>query len=269
MKCPSCGKENPAGEQYCLDCGAELAATTTPAAASAQPAGGSLAYSDEEFQRLLNQQTPAAAPKTCPHCGTAAPAGGQFCDNCGEPLDAPAQPAASPADATQAAPAATNGAPAASQPAQPASTSVNPHAATISPAPPADQQQNSAPAAPAAAQAGPAVTLDLAGPTSSSSYMLAGDEAKIGRRDADAGIFPEVDFEGNDFVTEGNEKVHAVSRRHGRVFREGGEVKFEDLGSTNGTTLDGTPVLPHDPQTLKDGSVLVLGRTCRITIHIQ
>ena len=267
MKCPSCGKENPVGEQYCLDCGAELAATPAPAAASAQPAGGSLAYSDEEFQRLLNQQAPAAAPKVCPHCGTAAPAGGQFCDNCGEPLDAPAQPAAAapPADAAASAPPAQSAAPADAQAAQPASGSTNPAAATISPAPATEQQPAAAPATPSA----PSITLDLAGPTGSSSYMLAGDEAKIGRRDADAGIFPEVDFEGNDFVMEGNEKVHAVSRRHGRVFRDGGDLKFEDLGSTNGTTLDGTPVLPHDPQMLKDGSVLVLGRTCRITVHIQ
>src|SRR5579871_2298915 len=100
MKCPSCGKENPAGEQYCLDCGSDLSAAPaatagTPAPATqsaggagapAGAAGDSLAMSDEEFQRLLH--TP---PRTCPHCGAPAPASGNFCDNCGEPLTA--QPA--------------------------------------------------------------------------------------------------------------------------------------------------------------------------------
>jgi predicted nucleic acid-binding Zn ribbon protein len=290
MKCPSCGKENPAGEQYCLDCGAELsaaAASATPAP-NLQPAGSSLAFSDDEFQRLLAQQAPApAGPTVCPHCGAAAPQGGQFCDNCGEPLTAPpavattpaAPPvpaAATPAPAQPAAPptpldhAST---PAAAAPASPAA-SVATDAPAATPATPAATTVEPSPAAAASAPtsappAGPSVTLDLAGPTGSSSYMLSGDEAKIGRRDADAGIFPEIDFEGNDFVNEAGEKVHAVSRRHGRIFRDGGDLKFEDLGSTNGSVLDGSPVLPHDPQPLKDGSAIVLGRTCRITVHIQ
>src|SRR5262245_17272043 len=99
MRCPSCGKENPASEQYCLDCGSDLSAAPPPAGQSAaQPAGGqaaggaapqSLAMSDEEFQRLLH--TPPAETK-CPDCGAAAPQGGTFCDTCGEPL------AAAPAD---------------------------------------------------------------------------------------------------------------------------------------------------------------------------
>ena len=33
-----------------------------------------------------------------------------------------------------------------------------------------------------------------------------------------------------------------VSRQHARIFQEDGEWKVEDLGSRNGTTLDGTPI---------------------------
>jgi pSer/pThr/pTyr-binding forkhead associated (FHA) protein len=121
---------------------------------------------------------------------------------------------------------------------------------------------------PAEPPTGHTVRFELSGPSATSTYELTADEARIGRRDPDAGIYPEMDFDGNDIVVDGGERVHAVSRRHARVFREGDELKFEDLGSTNGSTLNGAPVLPHDPQPLKDGDHIVLGRTCRIAVQI-
>jgi len=259
MKCPACGKENPTGEQFCLDCGSDLSAAApaqAPATAASPAAGATpLAMSDEEFQRLLN--TPAAS-KPCPHCGAAIQAGGTFCDSCGEPLTAIPGGIGDGAAAASSAPAAGSAPPAA--------------AADAAVPPPTDQtvdQQAAAAAAGAAPPSGPTVTFDLAGPTTTGSFMMKGDEAKVGRRDPDAGLFPEIDFDGNDIVVDGGERVHAVSRRHGRVFRDGGDLKFEDLGSTNGSTLDGAAVLANDPQPLKDGSVIVLGRTCRITVHIK
>jgi predicted nucleic acid-binding Zn ribbon protein len=272
MKCPACGKENPAGEQYCLDRGSDLNAAPAPAAATAAPSGGAnpasagsgLAFSDEEFQRLL--QTPPQ-PIICPHCGAAAPLSGQFCDNCGQPLSqqaATATPAASDVTPAQAADAAAASAQAA--PTTPAAA-------------PADQQPAAAPvdksSAPtmsipdqAATPAAPKVSFDLSGPASSSRYEMQSDEVKIGRRDAESGIYPELDFDGNDIVIEAGERVHAVSRRHGRIFREGDVLKFEDLGSTNGSTINGAAVLAKDPQPLKDGDTIVLGRTCRIVVHV-
>src|SRR5579871_5095256 len=101
MKCPACGKENPAGEQYCVDCGSDLSVQpAAPAAASTAGApvdasGGSLAMSDEEFQRLL--RTPPVS--TCPHCGAPAPATGNYCDSCGEPLTSNASGASTAAGA--------------------------------------------------------------------------------------------------------------------------------------------------------------------------
>ncbi|HEY7294088.1 MAG TPA: zinc ribbon domain-containing protein [Dehalococcoidia bacterium] len=266
MKCPACGKENPAGEQYCLDCGSDLNAAPAPAAAStaagggASPAaGGSLAYSDEEFQRML--QTPPT-PTTCPHCGAAAPVSGAYCDNCGQPLTeqpAAATPAevtpAQAADAAAATPDQAQGVAPADQ--QPADAPADGSAAPTMPIP-------SQPAA----TPGPQIAFDLSGPAASSRYEMHGDEVKIGRRDAESGIYPELDFDGNDIVVEGGERVHAVSRRHGRIFREGSALKFEDLGSTNGSTLNGAAVLAKDPQPLNDGDTIVLGRTCRIVVHV-
>jgi predicted component of type VI protein secretion system len=200
--------------------------------------------SDEEFQQLL--KTPPA-PKACPHCGTAAPAGGTFCDNCGEPLQAAT---AAPADAQ--------------------SSSAGAQASAAAPAAAGVDDASKAPtAALGGPSAGPGIEFDLTGPTATSRYTLQGDEATIGRLDAEAGIYPQIDFDGNDIVMEGGQRVHAVSRRHGRIFREGDVLKFEDLGSTNGSTLNGAAVLAKDPQPLKDGDTIILGRTCRIAVHIS
>lgn len=128
-------------------------------------------------------------------------------------------------------------------------------------------QSAPAAAAPTAATL-PPVQLELAGPAAQATYALRGTEALVGRRDATQGIYPEIDFDGNDIVLDRGEPVHAVSRRHGRIFWDGTTLMFEDLGSTNGSTIDGRPVLPREPQPLADGSVIVLGRTCRITVHI-
>src|SRR5581483_7573992 len=167
MKCPACGKENPAGEQYCLDCGSDLNAAPAPAAASAAPSGGAspasgsgLAFSDEEFQRML--QTPPQ-PTTCPHCGAAAPVSGQYCDNCGQPLtDQPAAtPAGSdvtPAQAADAAAASAQAAPATPADQQPAAGPVD-KASAPTMSIPAEQA-----APPATAPTTQTIAFDLSGP---------------------------------------------------------------------------------------------------------
>ena len=210
MNCPHCGKENPSSEQYCLDCGADLAAAPNPASAPAAPAVGiSGGDSSASASAVAGSQAPAAAQGSA----DAAAQGGS--------IDAPT-------DSLD----------------EPQSTST------------------------AGGAAHPAVILELTGPTGSSQVTVISDGVTIGRRDADAGIYPEVDFEGNDVVVDGGERVHAVSRRHGRIFREGSALKYEDLGSTNGSTLNGTAVNAHDPQPLSDGDRIILGRTCRIAVHV-
>ena len=55
--------------------------------------------------------------------------------------------------------------------------------------------------------------------------------------------------------------LHAsVSRRHARLsVGNGHDLRIEDVGSTNGTSIDGTPVAPGLPQPLAPGSTLRLG----------
>lgn len=49
-----------------------------------------------------------------------------------------------------------------------------------------------------------------------------------------------------------------VSRRHALIWREGGEARVRDLGSSNGTTVDGAPVGTGSTP-LNDGSVITVG----------
>ncbi|MBM3142007.1 MAG: zinc-ribbon domain-containing protein [Chloroflexi bacterium] len=65
VKCPNCGMENPAGQQFCGKCGAKLVT-----------------------------EVPQQPKIKCPNCGLQNLAGQQFCGNCGAKLTGIAPPAA-------------------------------------------------------------------------------------------------------------------------------------------------------------------------------
>jgi len=50
-----------------------------------------------------------------------------------------------------------------------------------------------------------------------------------------------------------------VSRRHARLLLAGGVLQVEDLGSLNGTSVDGAVALPGKRQSLQVGAVLKVG----------
>lgn len=50
-----------------------------------------------------------------------------------------------------------------------------------------------------------------------------------------------------------------VSTHHARIFPQGGQWVVEDLGSTNGTILNGAPVRTAQP--IKPGDILMVGDT--------
>ncbi|WP_448592254.1 FHA domain-containing protein [Thermoflexus hugenholtzii] len=79
-------------------------------------------------------------------------------------------------------------------------------------------------------------------------------EVLLGRLDVGRGIFPQVDLT-SDGGLEGG-----VSRRHARVFYQDGRFYIEDLGSTNGTYLNGTRLAPYSPQVLGEGDEIRLGQ---------
>ncbi len=93
-------------------------------------------------------------------------------------------------------------------------------------------------------------------------YSLEKNENLLGRRDPQSNIFPEVDLSKYDPQTK-------ISRRHARIWREGGAFMIEDLGSSNGTILfagmsDSVRLAPRQPHELVSGDRLRLGDT---TLH--
>lgn len=76
----------------------------------------------------------------------------------------------------------------------------------------------------------------------------------VGRVDPSANIFPEIDLTDDDVVNK------CVSRRHARILRQDNRVVVEDLGSVNGTFINGNRLAPYLPEILNDGDILQLGK---------
>lgn len=87
-------------------------------------------------------------------------------------------------------------------------------------------------------------------------YPVTGSgESLIGRMDPNRGIRPEVDLSKYD-------PAARVSRRHARIIAHGNQYFIEDLGSANGTVLNGSvKLVKGKPQVLASGDELKLGET--------
>lgn len=90
-------------------------------------------------------------------------------------------------------------------------------------------------------------------------YALQKDDNLIGRRDPMSNIFPEVDLSKFDPQTK-------ISRRHAKIWRDGTAFMLEDLGSSNGTIIEGSSTnvfkLPaHQPYKLSSGDRIKIGDT--------
>ncbi|WP_119067783.1 FHA domain-containing protein [Aggregatilinea lenta] len=64
-------------------------------------------------------------------------------------------------------------------------------------------------------------------------------------------------------LTEFNAVKHGVSRRHVLLQRDGSRLLVSDLGSTNGTHLNGSLILPNQEHIIAHGDKLILG-----TLHL-
>jgi hypothetical protein len=111
--------------------------------------------------------------------------------------------------------------------------------------------------APALSPAGNTTSAKLVierGRSAGKQFPVHGEEAYIGRWDADGGIFPDIDLDADDPEAK-------VSRRHARIVRQSGQYYVEDLGSTNGTFINrGRRCLPGDRHALNDGDELIIGK---------
>jgi serine/threonine protein kinase len=90
----------------------------------------------------------------------------------------------------------------------------------------------------------------------SAQFSLNNDvENLIGRMDPNRGIRPEVDLSKYD-------PAARVSRRHAKIISQGNQFYIEDLGSANGTFINGTVRLAQGrPYVLVSGDELKLGET--------
>jgi hypothetical protein len=85
-------------------------------------------------------------------------------------------------------------------------------------------------------------------------------EISMGRLDATTATFPDIDLTTDGALEKG------VSRRHAKITRKGTELYLEDLGSVNGTFLNGKRLTPYLPHVLNNKDELRLGK---ITMRIH
>lgn len=80
------------------------------------------------------------------------------------------------------------------------------------------------------------------------------DEILVGRSDAKAEGNPDLD------MAPYGAAEHGVSRQHACIRRGEDTLTLVDLGSTNGTHLNGQRLIPHQPRVLRDGDEVRMGR---------
>jgi pSer/pThr/pTyr-binding forkhead associated (FHA) protein len=214
---------------------------------------------------------------TCPQCGTQNLPGMAYCEHCGTPLEAPetqgetttAGPDQAAADASAQAQSLIDQLPADNPPNQtPASPDTAPDGAPADVAPPAadpadvaapSAPADSAPAAPAAST--PVLTLVFA---TGGQHDVTSEITNVGRSDVAQNWHPELDL----IPFGGAAPDLGVSRHQARIQRTGDTFSITDVGSTNGTFVNGKILEYNQPVELHDGDSLAFGAfNTKVTIH--
>jgi pSer/pThr/pTyr-binding forkhead associated (FHA) protein len=80
------------------------------------------------------------------------------------------------------------------------------------------------------------------------------EDFTLGRSSEGQSILPDIDLSAYRAYEKG------VSRLHASLKIGGGQVTITDLGSVNGTRLNGRKILPNQAQALNNGDILTLGK---------
>ena len=249
MKCSVCGSDNLEGSAYCEDCGSRLAMTpAAPVMAAPAPVPVSepaapvpFPASEEAAPPIPVESAAAPLPVAAP---SAAPAS----------VEMPAPVAAGPVLCPSC--GAMNSQGGAFCEECGASLSAAPQRSV--PAPVAISSPTAAPA-PAAVPVSGVVPVAVARPRlvvsgTSVEFPLDREVILLGRNSPADGIFPEVDLTEIDTGS-------YISRRHGRITRQATAFLYEDMGSSNGSFINGNKLTAKTQIELHDGDTLRLGRT--------
>jgi pSer/pThr/pTyr-binding forkhead associated (FHA) protein len=90
--------------------------------------------------------------------------------------------------------------------------------------------------------------------TPESLVIQPGNETVIGRRDPATGIAPDVDLTAYAGYRLGVSRKHAILRVRNR------RLEVLDLGSSNGTSINGVRITAHEPKILRDGDQISFGK---------
>jgi hypothetical protein len=203
---------------------------------------------------------------SCPQCGTQNLPGMAYCEHCGAPLETPeTQTATAPAPAEGDAGAAeaiaqaqavldqlpadtldTNADAGAAPPADADAASTPPDDTSAAPSAPVQQP---APAAPTTA---PVLTLIFA---TGGQHEVTEEITNVGRSDVAQNWHPELDL----IPFGGAAPDLGVSRHQARIQRTGDAFSLTDVGSTNGTFVNGKALEYNQPVDLHDGDSIAFG----------
>ena len=263
VKCKTCGRDNPAGNQFCDNCGAPIAAQPMPA----PPAPPHPVVPPPPGQ----VQPPAPRPATPPAPPTpVSPASAQPAAPMQPPAPRPATPLSPPTPVPPAPAQAAAPMQAPTPQPQPGVPPVTPTPAPVQATPPPQLPAPMSPPlptpqpAPARPQMIPATTAAQPPPPghprivvmpSQTYFDISGrPEVVIGRLDPVTPVIPDIDL-----TAHGGDEA-GVSRRHCRITLAGNQYFVEDLGSSNGTTVNSVMLQPNVRAALNNGDQLRVGR---------
>jgi len=259
--CPQCGVDNPANARFCDQCGAALIPVPAQAAPTNPSIPAPIAPPPQQPVTAAPAVQAGTAGLTCPQCGAAAIPGEAFCDNCGAPLNAPARPvsqAPTPPYSTGVPPQPSYPVPQPSYTpppvAQPSCTPPPVAQPSYTPPPAVQQPAYTPPAYTPPARTSLAPAQLIVASSGASLPLPAAAQAVVGRSDPVSNFYPDVDLNPHGALDNG------VGRRHVRLLVQNGQVMVEDMDSTNGTVLNGQKLLPRQPQPLRSGDQLVVGK---------
>ncbi|UCH36367.1 MAG: FHA domain-containing protein [Armatimonadota bacterium] len=180
----------------------------------------------------------------CQECGKESQPGEVICSSCGGALtDAELDlPEVAPFATSEPAQTEESGA------ARGAEAEATPRMPVAPPLPETD-------AAAGAAQ-GPRVDVTVGDLTGS--YPLKPGVTTIGRTDPTTDSHPDVDLSMDA----------AVSRQHAEIRHTADGYRIYDVGSTNGTVVNGRQVPRHQEVPLADGDEIHVGESCRLTVRL-